>query len=211
MIELARMKEADDLARYFERIRAGDDAAKASLADLVQAELRRMAEFIMRSERPNHTLQPTALVNELYLRLLSGQFINLHDRRHFFAMAAQAMRRILVDHARARSSDKRGGARAHVDVDSIPLVSHDNIEQIVELDQALQRLEKMDARQARVVELRFFAGLSEDEIAQLLGVSVRTVKRDWSMAKAWLYSELGSAGRTGGEPDDDSTAVAVPK
>jgi RNA polymerase sigma-70 factor (ECF subfamily) len=179
-----------DVTECLSRIRAGDSSAKARLLELVTAQLRRIAERIMRSERSDHTLQPTALVNELYLQLLTRDRLDVRDRGHFFVLAVQGMRRILVDHARSRRSKKRGGERHRVDIEMVPLVTNENIQMIVELDEALTRLEKLDARQCRVVELRFFAGLDETEVAQLLGISDRTVKRDWAMAKAWLYGEL---------------------
>jgi len=147
---------------------------------------------MMRSERADHTLQPTALVNELYLELLTRDQMDIKDRGHFFALAVQAMRRILVDHARAKRAHKRGGQQQRLDIECVPLVNVENVQLMVELDEALNRLEKLDPRQCRVVELRFFAGLDEAEVAHLLGVSDRTVKRDWAMAKAWLYGELRS-------------------
>jgi len=189
-----------DMKRYLSQMRAGDADAKTRLLQLVLVELRRMAERMMRSERMYHTLQPTALVNELYLHLLTGDKMDIRDRGHFFALAAQAMRRILVDHARARGSKKRGGRRQRVDIEEVLLITRENIERMVELDQALERLEKLDPRQCRVVELRFFAGLDEKEIARQLNVSDRTVKRDWAMAKAWLYGELRSK-----KPQDEDT------
>jgi RNA polymerase sigma factor (TIGR02999 family) len=181
-----------DITLYLSQIRKGDTDAKSRLLQLVLGELRGMADRMLRSEKNNHTLQPTALVNELYLHLLAGEPMDVRDRGHFFALAAQAMRRILVDHARARRSQKRGGQQQQVDIDAVALVTHENVQRMVELDQALDRLEKLDPRQCRVVELRYFAGLDEAEIAQFLGVSDRTVKRDWAMAKAWLYGELQS-------------------
>jgi RNA polymerase sigma-70 factor (ECF subfamily) len=200
-----------EVTRYLSRIRAGDADAKTRLLQLVLAELRRMAERMMRSERMNHTLQPTALVNELYLHLLTGNHMEVRDRGHFFALAAQAMRRILVDHARARRSQKRGGQQQRVDIEGVAIITGKNIQQMVELDQALERLEKLDARQCRVVELRFFAGLDEEEIARMLGVSDRTVKRDWAMAKAWLYGELQPMKQRDEDDDKESGAVTAVK
>ena len=156
----------------------------------VQAELRQMAKRIMSNERPGHTLQPTALVNELYLRLQSANPISIQDQNHFYALAAQAMRRILVDYARSYRTRKRGGELLRVDFEATPLFGGKDFHQMVELDLALSRLEQLDARQCKVVELRYFAGLDEEGIARMLGVSSRTVKRDWQMAKAWLYAEL---------------------
>lgn len=179
-----------DVTRYLSEIRAGSREAKSQLLRMVMAELRRMAERMMRAERLNHTLQPTALVNELYLHLLTGNRMDVQDRSHFFALAAMAMRRILVDHARAKRSQKRGGQQLRVEIEGLALAAPGNFSQMLDLDQALDRLAKIDARQCRIVELRYFAGLDEDEIALQLGVSNRTVKRDWAMAKAWLYGEL---------------------
>jgi RNA polymerase sigma factor (TIGR02999 family) len=178
------------VTRCLSEIRAGSAEAKSQLLRLVMAELRRMAERMMRAERMNHTLQPTALVNELYLHLLTGNRMEVQDRSHFFALAAMAMRRILVDHARAKRSQKRGGQQLHVEFEGLAVAAPGNFSQMLDLDQALDRLAEIDARQCRVVELRYFAGLDEDEIALQLGVSNRTVKRDWAMAKAWLYGEL---------------------
>jgi RNA polymerase sigma factor (TIGR02999 family) len=179
-----------DVTRCLSEIRAGSPEAKSQLLRLVMAELRRMAERMMRAERLNHTLQPTALVNELYLHLLTGNRMDVQDRSHFFALAAIAMRRILVDHARAKRSQKRGGQQLRVELEGLALAAPGNFSQMLDLDLALDRLAGIDARQCRIVELRYFAGLDEDEIALQLGVSNRTVKRDWAMAKAWLYGEL---------------------
>lgn len=168
--------------------------AEAQLLELVYLELHRMAERLMRSERIDHTLQPTALVNEAYIRLLSGAQGDWQDRAHFFAVAAQVMRRILIDHARANRSDKRGGSFKRIDLNE-PLPSIiGNAEELIAVDEALNRLTAWDARQSKIVELRFFVGLSEDEIAEVLQISVRTVKRDWKVARAWLYGELRSDG-----------------
>ena len=179
-----------DVTGCLSQIRAGDADARSRLLQLVLTQLRRMAERMMRAERFNHTLQPTALVNELYLDLLTRDRMDIRDRAHFFALAAQAMRRILVDYARARYRQKRGGEQQRVELESVVLDTRRDIQQMLELDQALDRLEKRDPRQCQIVELRFFAGLAEAEIAELLGISSRTVKRDWAMAKAWLYGEL---------------------
>ncbi len=188
---------AGEVSQCLAAIREGDRASEERLLQLVFTELRRIAANIMRSERVDHTLQPTALVNEVYLRLLSGSLPTIRDRSHFFRLAAQAMRRILVDHARAGQSQKRGGEFQRIELDLLPVVTRPDFPQVLELDEALQRLERVDARQCRIVELRFFAGLDEEEIAELLSISSRTVKRDWRMAKAWLYGEL-SASSTGG-------------
>lgn len=173
-------------------IREGNKAAEERVFPILYDELHRQAAHFMRSERPDHTLQPTALVHEAYLRIFEGEPPEWQNRAHFMAVAAQAMRRILVDHARQRHAAKRGGPAVRVDLLDSLAVSDDGHE-ILALDEALSRLELWDARQSRVVELRFFAGLTDEESALVLGVSTRTVKRDWSTAKAWLYSEMTRA------------------
>jgi RNA polymerase sigma-70 factor (ECF subfamily) len=172
-------------------LRNGDQQAQQRLAPLVYDELHKIAARHMRRERPEHTLQPTALVNEAYMRLVEpGR--EWKDRLHFFALACQIMRRILVDHARQHRAEKRGGDWRKVTLDAIPLASDLSFDQILALDEALSRLAEWDARQGRVVELRFFGGLTEDEIAEVLGVSARSVKRDWKLARAWLYGQIGN-------------------
>ena len=169
----------------------GDDDARERLFAVVQPQLRQIAARFLRQERESHTLEPNALVNELCLRLLGGRPLAFEDRAHFFAIAAATMRRILIDHARARVAGKRGGARQRVSLTAVdgwsPVAQS---EDVLALDQALSRLEKADPRAARVVELRFFGGLREDEVAAVLGVSAITVKRDWKAARAWLVSRL---------------------
>lgn len=171
-------------------IRNGNKEAEARLVPLVYAELHRLAANFMHRERPDHTLQPTALVNEVYLRLV-GQQQDWQNRCHFFAIAAQIMRRVLVDHARAHHAARRGGNLQRIDLENLPLGSEEFPAKILALDEALSRLAEWDARQARIVELRFFVGLTEDEIASVLEISPRTVKREWSLARAWLYSHIG--------------------
>jgi len=144
----------------------------------------------MRLERANHTLQPTALVNEAYVRLLGDQIPVLKNRMHFFAVAANAMRRILIDYARAAKSGKRGGGLQRVDIESPFLFTTDNAEEMIFLDRALSGLASLDERQCRIVEMRFFAGMSEEEIGDALGLSVRTIRREWRIARAWLHAEL---------------------
>ncbi len=171
--------------------RAGDQDAPARLFTVVHPELNRIAARFLHNERGDHTLEPNALVNELCLRLLGGDPIAIHNRAHFFAIAAQTMRRILIDHARARIAEKRGGGMERVTLSAVEgwnPVAHN--EDVVMLDQALSKLEKADPRAAKVVELRFFGGLQEDEVAEVLGVSTITVKRDWKVARAWLISRL---------------------
>src|SRR5688500_10903433 len=172
----------------------GEDAALAVLTPLVHAELRRLARGYMKGERRDHTLQPTALVNECFLRLMDARHVQWQDRAHFFALSARLMRRILVDLARARRYDKRGGGAEHVPLDeTVPAA--DTGRDLVALDDALQSLAAIDERKGQVVELRFFGGLSHDETAEILGVSAKTVMREWQVAKMWLLRELrqGSA------------------
>jgi RNA polymerase sigma-70 factor, ECF subfamily len=181
------------VTQLLQRASAGDEQARASLFDVLYDELRRLAEAAMRRERPDHTLQATALVHETYVRLADdgGRFEN---RAHFFGVAASAMRRVLVDHARARRAQKRGGGDALVsveDLDSLPGGAAGSVD-LVALDDALSRLAALDPRQAQVVELRFFGGLSVEETATLLDMSPRTIKREWQVARAWLKRELAS-------------------
>jgi RNA polymerase sigma factor (TIGR02999 family) len=159
------------------------------LADVVYAELRRIAGSIMSGERPGHTLQPTVLATEAWLNLTDGANRNWQNRAHFFAVAARAMRRVLVNYGRKRRSLKRGGDMQRIELADV-LPGTGDLEEIVALDQALTRLEELDPRQCRIVELRYFAGLTEEETAEVLGISLRTVKREWQMARAWLFAEL---------------------
>jgi RNA polymerase sigma factor (TIGR02999 family) len=173
---------------------AGDDAALERLAPLVYAELRRIARRKMGREREGHTLQATALVNEAYLRLAGGGALALQDRAHFYAVCAQVMRHVLVDHARAQARDKRGGGAAHVPLDEAALAAAGAPGELVALDEALRGLEEVDPQKARVVALRYFAGLSIEETAEVLGVSPTTVRREWRRAKAWLYRAIAERG-----------------
>jgi len=183
-------ESAPDVGELLARISKGNKAAEATLIPLVYGELRRIAARLMRGENPNHTLQTTALVHEAYLRLARPQGTVWKDRTHFFAVAATIMRRILVDHARARKAEKRGGTPP-LPLDLIePLVSLDDPERILSIDSALSRLAELDERQSRIVELRFFAGMTVEETAAALQISPRTVKREWQLARAWLYGEL---------------------
>ncbi|MEP7272392.1 MAG: sigma-70 family RNA polymerase sigma factor [Acidobacteriota bacterium] len=172
----------------------GDQAALEALSPLVMQELHRLARRYMAGERPGHLLQPTALVNEAWMRLIDCQNIEWQNRAHFFALAAQLMRRILVDFARAQKREKRGGAALRVSFSEAANLPQEQSVDLVRLDDALQTLEKLDPRQARVVVLRFFAGLSLEETAEALNISVITVRRDWSSAEAWLYRELSKRG-----------------
>ncbi|MBL8172895.1 MAG: sigma-70 family RNA polymerase sigma factor [Acidobacteria bacterium] len=175
----------------------GDQAALEQLLPLVYEEMRQIAHHHMRRQRPDHTLQTTALVNEAYLRLVDAQRVQWQNRVHFFALAAQAMRHILVDLARARGNQKRGGGATQVALEEALIVSAERGADVLALDEALQTLAKLNARQSQIVELRYFGGLSEEETAAVLQLSPRTVRRDWSLARAWLYRELNR-----GQDDD---------
>jgi RNA polymerase sigma-70 factor (ECF subfamily) len=174
----------------------GDRAALDRLTPIVYDELRRLASHYMRGERPGHSLQATALVNEAYVRLVDYKGMQWQNRAHFFAVSAQLMRRILVDHAR-RHNLKRGGGVQHVSLDETAIVGSDRAPDLVALDDALDALARLDSRKVQVVEMRFFGGLSVEETAEVLKVSAVTVMRDWSTAKAWLYREL-TGGMTNG-------------
>jgi len=168
----------------------GNDAALAGLTPLVYEELRRLAHHYMEGQRPDHTLQTTALVNEAYLRLADQTNPRWQNRAHFFAVAARAMRQILVSYARSQRSQKRGGGAVKVDLDEAALVSPQESKEIVDLHEALERLATLDSRKAQVVELKYFGGLNYDEMADVLKISRVTVRRDWEFAKVWLYTEL---------------------
>ncbi len=170
----------------------GDDAALGELTPLVYEELRRLAHHFMEGQRPEHTLQTTALVNEAYLRLVDQTSPNFTNRSHFFAVAAQAMRQILVNYAKASQSQKRGGGGLKVELDEVALISPEQTSEILDVHEALERLATLDSRKAHVVELKYFGGLNHDEIAEVLKISTVTVRRDWVFAKAWLYTELRS-------------------
>jgi RNA polymerase sigma factor (TIGR02999 family) len=172
----------------------GDDAALAELTPLVYEELRRLAHHQMGGERPDHTLQTTALVNEAYLRLADQTNPRWQNRAHFFAVAARAMRQILVNYAKSYRAQKRGGGALKVDLDEAALVSLEESKEIVDLHEALERLATLDSRKAHVVELKYFGGLNYDEMAEVLKISRVTVRRDWEFAKVWLYTELHNAG-----------------
>ena len=175
-----------------ERARRGDAAAEAELVPLVYADLRRAAEQLLRRERKGHTLQPTDLVHEGYLKLVGGEASNAQSRRHFVAIAARAMRQVLVDHARKRGAAKRGAGQVEVRVTNADAGIDVDLAELIALDDALERLGKRNPRLPRVVELRFYAGLGDDEIAEVLGVTSRTVQRDWATARAWLHKELAA-------------------
>ena len=171
----------------------GDKQALEQLTPLVYEELRRLARRYMAREHPGQTLQATALVHEAYLRLIEQRLVSWQNRAHFFAISAQLMRRILVDRARARHYEKRGGGAGCISLDETAIITAEKDAELVALDDALRSLEVQDARKSRVVELRFFGGLSVEETAEVLQVSVDTVMRDWKMAKVWLLRELSKS------------------
>jgi RNA polymerase sigma factor (TIGR02999 family) len=181
---------ADEITGLLRAWSNGDQAALEKLTPLVYEELHRLAARYMALEHAGHTLQTSALVNEAYLRLVGARGVLWENRAHFFAVSAQIMRRILVDFARARHNLKRGGGARQVSLDEALLLSPERGADILALDEALERLAFLNPRQSRVVELRYFGGLSEDEAAGVLEVSPRTVRQDWSLARAWLYREL---------------------
>jgi RNA polymerase sigma-70 factor, ECF subfamily len=168
----------------------GSQEAADKLMPLLYDELKRLARGYMRRERPDHTLQATALVNEAYLKLVRQQEVNWQGRSHFLGIAAQLMRRILIDHARGHLRDKRGGRKEILPLDEALAFSPEKSEELVKLDRALERLSALDERQGRIVELRFFGGLTVEETAEFLRISPKTVKRDWALAKAWLHGEM---------------------
>src|SRR5438094_374987 len=172
----------------------GDNAALVELTPLVYEELRRLAHHFMEGQRPDHTLQTTALVNEAYMRLADQTKPSWQNRAHFFAVAARAMRQILVNYARSNRAQKRGGGALKVELDEAALVSPEQSKEIVDLHEALERLAALDSRKAQVVELKYFGGLNYDEMAEVLKISPVTVRRDWEFARLWLYTELHNAG-----------------
>jgi RNA polymerase sigma factor (TIGR02999 family) len=171
----------------------GDRAALDSLVPLIYAELHRLARRYMRQEGPGHTLETTALVNEAYLRLVNQKQVNWQNRTHFFAVSAQSMRNILVDMARGRKRQRRGGDAEHLSLDESLVFSEERASELIALDDALTALAKVDERKGRIVEMRYFGGLSVEETAEVLQISVATVDREWRRARAWLYSELNKA------------------
>jgi RNA polymerase sigma factor (TIGR02999 family) len=185
---VSRRKE---ISRLLAAWSACDPAARDALLPVVYDELRRLAHHYMQGERTGHTLQTTALVHEAYLRLVECDRMQWRDRAHFFAMAATLMRRILVDHARERARDKRGHGIVFTGIHEEPSASASTIDALA-LDEALERLAAMDAQQARIVELRYFAGLTIEATAKAIGLSPATVKREWTSARAWLYQQLGA-------------------
>jgi RNA polymerase sigma factor (TIGR02999 family) len=184
------MPSPQDVTEILNKWRDGDREALEKLIPLVYDELRRQAARYLRRERPGHTLQTTALINEAYLRLVNQQNIQWENRSHFYAIAARLMRQILVDHARKRQAAKRGGSDIKVQFEEEMVISAGENVDLLALDEALTRLAEIDPQQSRIVELRYFSGLSVEETAELLSVSSRTVKRDWNVAKAWLRRQI---------------------
>jgi len=184
-----------DLTRLLANWSKGDESALDQLMPLVHGELRRIARRQISQERAGHTLQATALVNEAYLKLAGESSFEWHDRAHFFAVCAQVMRHILIDHARARARDKRGGGAIQVSLNDVAVVDAGPAEDVVALDEALTELETLDPQKGRIVELRYFGGLTIEETAEVLGVSPRTVRREWRRAKAWLYRMISEGQR----------------
>ena len=187
------MASAGDITRILEEMRSGKGEAPAELLSLLYGELRDLAGAAMKRERENHTLQPTALVNEACLRLMADKGASWENRAHFFGAAATVMRRVLVDYARSRQADKRGGGRQRVSIAGMePAAALSSEVDLIALHEALEKLAEVDSRKGRLVELRFFGGLGFSEAAEVLGVSEITAKRDWSYAKAWLYRRIAA-------------------
>lgn len=199
-----RAPDEATVTRVLAALRDGDASGLERLLPLVYAELHGLAERQMRQERTGHTLQPTALVHEAFLRL-TGSSVRPTDRAHFFALAAATMRRVLVDHARARRRGKRGGGAAHLPLEDALQVADAPGDDVIALDESLERLARRDPRKARAIELHYFAGLNYDEIAAALGISAATVDRDLRFAKAWLLADLRA-----GDGDDSPPHVATP-
>ena len=184
---------AADITGLLKKLNGGDSDAAAEIVSVVYPELRRIARAYMRAERGEHTLQPTALINEAWIRLVDQTRVDWRDRTHFFGVAASMMRRVLVDHARQRLADKRGGGQKKVAVDWVELeAGGEKLTEVLSVHEALERLEGIDPRLAKLVEMRYFAGMDVDETAVALGISPRTVDREWSMARAWLSTQLAS-------------------
>ena len=180
----------EEVTLLLNKLGGGDQNAASQLVPLVYEELRRMASQYLRHERPGHTLQATALVHEAYLKLAGQRDAKWQNRAHFFGVASQLMRRILVDYARAQLRNKRGGKQPRISLDDSLLVSADRTDELLAINEMLARLEAMDLRQGRIVELRYFGGLTIDETAEVLHISSKTVLREWNLAKAWLYGKL---------------------
>jgi RNA polymerase sigma factor (TIGR02999 family) len=182
--------------QFIEQVSQGNREAADQILPIVYDELKQLAAHYMKSETPGHSLQPTALVHEAFLRLVDQDQVSYQGQTHFFALGAQAMRRILVDHARSRGRQRRGGDRHSVAFDEETVFSRTREEDILVIDDLLQRLAELDSRQAQIVELRFFGGLKVDDVAEALDLSKRTIEAEWTMARAWLRSQLSEDGPT---------------
>lgn len=196
------MEPAPDVTLLLNKMAAGDQEAAAELVSLVYEELRRLAARHLAHERPDHTLQATALVHEAYVKLAAQKDAKWQNRAQFFGVASQAMRRILVDYARGKQRIRRGGKQEKVPLDDVLLFSPNRTEEVLAVHESLSRLEMLDARQARIVELRYFGGLKVEEIAELVGISAKTVMRELNVAKACLYGDLKDR-RADGVPKDE--------
>jgi RNA polymerase sigma-70 factor, ECF subfamily len=184
------MPDSEAITQLIQNCRKGDSEASEKLISAAYKELRKLAQSYMRRERPDHTLHATALVNEAYIRLVGQHDVEWRDRAHFFALLANQMRFVLVDHARKSKAEKRGGPAFKLSLDEVVGLGEQRDEEILAVHEALARLEKLDPKAAQVVELRFFGGLTENEAAKIMGVSVATLKRDWTFARSWLFTEL---------------------
>ncbi|HLM59727.1 MAG TPA: sigma-70 family RNA polymerase sigma factor [Pyrinomonadaceae bacterium] len=183
-------RQTSEITEILQDWNGGNEAAKEQLLPFVYDELRRQARFLMSSERSNHTLQPTALVHEAFLRLSEQTGIEWRDRSHFYGFASRVMRQILVDHARLHATAKRGNRPIHFSLDDVQIPIEERAEAILILNEVLERFEQFDEQQAKIVEMRFFGGMNNAEIAENLGISERTVGREWQAARLWLYREL---------------------
>ncbi|MDQ6785486.1 MAG: sigma-70 family RNA polymerase sigma factor [Acidobacteriota bacterium] len=186
-------KAESEVTKILQEWRGGDTSAAERLFPLVYEELRRQARRHLSLERSDHTLQPTALVHEAYLKMIDQTILSVENRTHFFGIASRIMRQILVDYARQHNAEKRGGSAQRFSIEDIEILPEQSAADLLELDEALQRLEAIDERKCRVVDMRFFGGLKEKEIAEVLGVTEKTVRRDWQFAKLWLYRELSKS------------------
>jgi len=192
LVKDLKMPASNEITQLLRSWSAGDEQALEKLTPVLYKELHRMAHRYMRQERPGHTLQTTALINEAYLRLIGWKNVRWENRAHFFGVSAQLMRKILVDFARSRNYAKRGAGARVVSLEDAPTVLRDRAGDILALDEALQRLAAIDFRKSQIVELRFFGGLTLDETAEVMKVSSRTIRRDWDLAKVWLAREISA-------------------
>ena len=190
MLQAPMIPVPGEVSLLLERILGGDRSAEGRLFDILYGDLRRMAAYQLRKERSDHTLQPSALVNEVYLKIFGQNRPEARSRAHFMALAAQVMRRYLVDHARTKKADKRGHHPQMVPIENALIYDERRSDEFLAVHDALERLREWAPRQSQIVEMRYFGGMSEDEIGEYLKISSRTVKRDWAMARAWLHAEL---------------------